>query len=405
LIAHNYYGSAAPSGENHVFEAERALLSSKGHEVEVFIRHSDQLRKRGIFGTVQGALVSPWNPWVAEAFRREVLRFRPEVVHVHNTFPILSPAIFSAIGHHAPSVLTLHNYRIFCPAAIPMRNGKVCTECLDRHSAWPSLKYGCYRGSRAATIPLAVSVELHRKIGTWTNNVDAFIALTEFQRQVMTDAGLPSEKVHVKPNFYAGRPVVVEWSKRENYVVFAGRLSPEKGIETLVQAWLKWGSDAPELRIVGDGPLREAARRMMLAYPETRIRLLGQLPAATTQMQIANANLLILPSEWYEGFPIAIMEAFAFGTPAAVSNIGSLASIVKHGVNGIIFPPGNAEALLREVRNVWMKARELEQLSKGARLAFEESYTQDSNYHRLIQIYERAETTHRARWVHSASST
>jgi hypothetical protein len=156
LLVHNFYGSSAPSGENQVFEAEKLLLQEMGHEVTDFSRHSDEIRSQGTWGVVRGALATPWNPWMTRAVKEAVSNFQPDVVHVHNTFPLISPGIFHAIGPRAARVLTLHNYRLFCPAAIPMRGGRVCTDCLDMRSAWPALRYGCYRDSRVATLPLAI---------------------------------------------------------------------------------------------------------------------------------------------------------------------------------------------------------------------------------------------------------
>jgi len=397
LLVHNYYGSSAPSGENQVCEAESNLLRQRNHEVHEFLRHSDAIRAKGIRGAVQGALSTPWNPFAAKKIRQVVETVRSEVVHVHNTFPLLSPSIFHSIGHRAARVLTLHNYRLFCPAAIPMRAGRVCTDCLDSHSVWPSLKHGCYRNSRLATLPLAANVALHRNLGTWTQQVDAFIALTEFQRERMIEAGLPASLVHVKPNFYPGDPVMLSWAERQEYMVFAGRLTAEKGVVALVKAWLLWGASAPELRIVGDGSLRAELEQLAAASPQTRIRFLGQLSGAAAQQEIARARLLVLPSECFEGFPMVIREAFAFGTPAAVSNIGPLPSIVHPGENGAVFEPANPQSLLNAVRSVWEKGGELERLAKGARRSYEMLYNEDANYRMLMAIYEQAMEVSRRR--------
>ena len=397
LLAHNYYGSTAPSGENQVFEAERALLWQRGHRVREFVRHSDEIRGQGAWGAVKGAFAVPWNPWSVIDIRRAVDAFQPDVVHVHNTFPLLSPAIFPAIGSRAARVLTLHNYRLFCPAAIPMRAGQVCTECLNRRSSWPALRYGCYRESRWATLPLAFSVGLRRMLGTWTRHVDAFIALTDFQRDRMIAAGLPAELVHVKPNFYPGNPIPAPWADRRPSVVFAGRLTAEKGVMALVRAWLLWGAAAPELRMVGDGELRGDLERLAATAPETPIRFLGQLTSEAAQAEIAHARLLVLPSEWFEGFPMVLREAFAFGTPAAVSAIGPLPSIVQSGSSGVVFAPANPESLFREVRAAWETPGLLERLGQGARQAFEARYTEDANYQRLITIYQQAITVSQER--------
>ena len=387
LLVHNYYGSSAPSGENRVFELEKALLEAHQHEVQTFTRHSDEIRALGLLGSAKGALATPWNPWMAHAIRREIRQFKPTLVHVHNTFPLISPAIFRAIGGCAARVLTLHNYRLYCPAAIPMREGKVCTECLQHRSPWPAIQHGCYRSSRVATMPLAINVGLHRALGTWKREVDAFIALSAFQAERMIESGLPGEKVHVKPNFYPGRPSIVPWGDREAYVVFAGRLSAEKGVLNLLRAWRTWGEDAPHLKIAGDGELRPELERMSVGL---RVQFLGQLNADEAQAAIAKAKLLILPSEWFEGFPMVLREAFAFGTPAAVSDIGPLPSIVRHDVSGVVFQPASPGSLLREVRAAWETPRLLERLGQGARSEFDAKYTENANYASLMAIYQKA---------------
>lgn len=394
LLVHNFYGSAAPSGENHVFEAERTMLEQRGHEVQAFTRHSDEIRFNGTWGVAKGACSTPWNPWMANSLRRFVENFQPDVVHVHNTFPLLSPAIFHAIGTRAACVLTLHNYRIFCPAGIPMRAGKVCTECLDCKSPLPSLKFGCYRRNHLATVPLAISVGLHRLLETWTRKVDGFINLSVFQQQRMVEAGLPRSKCHVKANFFPGQPNVTPWSKRKPYVVFVGRLSAEKGVHNLLRAWQSWGKEAPELRLVGDGELKQQLERMSVGLP---VRFLGQIPPSRAQSQIAQARLLVLPSEWFETFGLVVMEALALGTPAAVSNLGSLPSIVKDGESGVVFQPADPDSLLNTVRNVWKTPGLLEKYGKVAREIFEDKYTESVNYNKLMAIYEKAIVVNRKR--------
>lgn len=394
LLAHNLYSSEVPSGENQVLFAEHALLLRNGNQVERFSRSNDEIKNNGIKGKILGAVSTPWNPSMARAIRNKVENTQPDVVHVHNTFPLISPAIFHSIGKRAARVLTLHNYRLFCPAAVPMRNGKVCMECIDKKSPMPAMAHACYRNSRLATLPLVINVGLHRMIGTWRSHVDAFICLSDFQRELMIEAGLPRERVHVKPNFYPGMPSVTPWSERIPYVVFAGRLAPEKGVINLLRAWQAWGAAAPELRLVGDGELRPELERMATGLS---VRFLGQLPADRAQAEIANACLQILPSEWFEGFPMVVREAFAFGTPAAVSRIGPLPSIVTHGKSGIVFQPANPQSLLQEVRSAWETPGLLERLGQGARAEFESKYTEDANYATLKGIYRQAIEVSRGR--------
>jgi glycosyltransferase involved in cell wall biosynthesis len=389
LLVHNRYGSSAPSGENVVVDAERRMLERAGHEVALFGRDSDAVRARGVRGAIEAAVLVPWNPATGRAVRDAVEAFRPDVVHVHNTFPLISPSVFHAIGTRVPRVLTLHNYRLVCAAAIPMREGRVCTECIDRRSVRPALVHGCYRESRVATAPLAAGIALHRTLGTWDRQVEAFVALTAFQRDLMVAAGLPAARVHVKPNFFEGDPVPLPWAGRDEAVVYAGRLSTEKGVDALVEAWLRWGPAAPELRIVGDGSLRASLEAAAARRPEVRIRFLGRLSPVCTAAQIARARLLVLPSVWFETFGMVLCEAFAFGTPVAVSDLGALPSVMTPGVSGVTFEPGRPDALLATVRAAWSDGR-LERMSSGARAEFERRYTEQGNLEQLLAIYGRA---------------
>jgi len=397
LLVHNHYGSSAPSGENAAFELEQALLERAGHQVGTFTRHSDDLRRRGWLGTLRGAAATPWNPWAAGAIRRAVEEFRPDVVHAHNTFPLLSPSVFPAVGSRAARVLTLHNYRLFCPAALPFRDGRPCTECIERRSVLPALRHGCYRGSRVATAPLAAGVALARALGLWRRHVDAFVALTGFQRDLVVAAGLPAERVFVKPNCYPGRPAVLPWAGRRPCVVYVGRLSEEKGVRHLLDAWSAWGAEAPELRLVGDGPLRGELEARARAAGLARAVFLGHLPPAEAEAEIARARLLVLPSVWFEGFPMVLREAFAFGTPAAVSDLGALPGLVGHGEAGLVFRPGDAESLRQQVSAAWAEPAGLEARGAAARRAFEAHYAEPGNAAALQEIYRRAVASQKRR--------
>ncbi len=397
LLAHNFYGSAAPSGENRVFETERDLLRRHGHEVREFVRHSDELRSRGALGKVRGALATPWNPFEARRMRAAVDEFRPDVVHVHNTFPLLSPAIFRAIPAAVARVLTLHNCRLFCSGATLFRDDRFCTECLDRRSVLPALRHGCYRHSRLATAPVAASVWLHRSLGTWQHHVDRFIFLSDFQRDLMVSAGLPAGRGYVKPNFYPGSPAVLPWAERGAHVLFAGRLEPEKGVDTLVRSWLAWGEGAPELRVAGAGSQDVPLRALAATRPGVPITFLGRVTSAEAEQLVARARLVVFPSHAFEGFPMVIREAFAFGTPVAASDVEPLPSIVERGVSGVIFRPEDPAALLECVRTAWERPGALERLSSGARAAFDRLYSERAGYESLMAVYEEARTAARLR--------
>lgn len=394
LLAHSHYGSSAPSGENRVFELERNLLIEAGHDVRCIEKYGDNLRDKGLRGLVIGAAVTPWNPFTANEMRRAVAEFRPDIVHVHNSFPILSPAVLPAAQGTA-RVLTLHNYRLGCAAGIPMRDGGVCTKCLDRRSVLPALRYGCYRGSRLATLPLAAKISLHRRRGTWQSDVEAFIALTAFQAGVMVNMGFPSDRMHIKPNFYPNSPAFQPYDARPDRVVFVGRVSEEKGVVDLIEAWIGWEQQQiqspppafPELRVIGGGPLLEQLRNRAKQSPS--IRFLGQLSSSDTQREIAAARLLVLPSRWFEGFPMVLPEAFAFGTPVLVSEIGPLPALANES-GGETFKTGDPTSLKSALSRIWSRRDQLKIASLKAHTCFTSKYTASSNYSTLLDIYHKA---------------
>lgn len=392
LLAHNFYGSSAPSGENTVYEAEKKLLEEHGHEVSTCTRNSDDIRSQGLWGAVRGGMSTPWNSFSYYGLKKRLATEKSDVLHVHNFFPLLSPAIFHAArDRHTATVLTLHNYRLFCAAGIPMRDGKPCTDCLDQQSMLPALQHKCYRNSRLATLPIAAMISLHRFLGTWHNHVDAFIALTQFQKGLMIAAGLPENLVHVKPHFYANPPSPLPWKKRSRRIVYMGRLGEEKGLRVLLDAWRKWGRQCPELDIIGDGPLRQELQAIAeQSGLGDRVHFLGQLPFAEAQKRLAQARIMVVPSLWFEGFPMVIREAFALGVPVAASNLGSMPCIVNNDKNGVLIEPGNATAFYHAVKTIWDDQDSLDQMGRNARTEFEEKYTADANHDLLMGIYEKA---------------
>ncbi len=314
---------------------------------------------------------------------------------MHNTFPLISPAVFyAARGSATATVMTLHNYRLFCAAAIPLRDGSPCTACLDGKSVIPALRYCCYRGSRIATAFPAITIALHRAIRTWKSRVDAFIALTEFQRQQLAEAGLRKDLIYVKPPFYPDSPSFdsfVPWDKREEKAVFIGRLGPEKGVNFLIDAWMKWGGEAPFLEVIGEGQERKALERKAAARPGIgKIHFTGQLPFEEVQGRLSHARVLVLPSVCYEGFPMVIQEAFALGVPVAASRIGPLPDIIDDGKVGILFSPGSSEDLLDAAKGLWGDSHTLEGMGKAARDKFESEHSADANYGVLLRIYQNA---------------
>lgn len=247
LLVHNYYGSTAPSGENKVFEAEKGMLEKRGVVVDVFSRHSDEIRNgegvgfrcrcRKTWGLLKGALCTVANPFAAWALKKKIKEFKPEIVHFHNTFPLISPlALHAAHKSGCKVVMTLHNYRTVCAAGVPTRDGKVCSLCLDKQCVRDAIGYRCYRGSLLATLPLAMNIWLYRN--KWAKWVDRFIVLSEFQRRKMVECGWPEEKLAVKGNFteVCDNPILPA-KERKDEILYVGRLSREKGVFTLIEAF------------------------------------------------------------------------------------------------------------------------------------------------------------------------
>lgn len=391
LVVHNYYGASAPSGENKAVDNEIELLRRHHHDVIVAARYSDEIRKHGNRGDLTGALSFVWNPSSKRKLAETVEQVKPDIVHVHNVFPLHSPSIFYGIKN-VPVVYTLHNYRLGCAAGTATRNNRLCFDCFERHSVMPAIKYGCYRNSRAATMPMAVSIALHKMLHTWTSHVGAFVTLTEFQRNVMVNFGLPVDRLFVKPHFGVIPDSVIDWGKREEKVVFIGRLYEAKGIHLAINAWKKMGDNAPQLEIIGDGPLRKELEETVTAFHlHSKIKFTGQIPHNEAMVKLSAAKMLLLPSLCPEGFPMVVHEAYARGVPVAASNAGSLQSLVKENQTGILFSPGNVDEIASHITSVWNNNELLHLMQKNAINEFTEHYTGEKNHAILMDIYSKAQ--------------
>ena len=380
LVVHNYY--LRPSGEDTMFSAEARLLRSSGHEV---IEYVEDNRRIGDMSRGHVALDTIWSRKSYQNIRELLERERPQVAHFHNTFPLLSPSAYYACREMRVTVVqTLHNYRLICPVAYLFRDGHVCEECVGKLLPWPGVRYGCYHHSRTTTAVVAGMLSLHRMLGTWQDKVDAYIAVSDFGRRKFIEGGLPAEKIEVKSNFIDPDPG--EGLNRDRFALFVGRLSPEKGIGVLLRAWEDL--EAIPLKIAGVGPLDRLVERFAETHP--RVEYLGQQEREQILKLMKSARFLIVPSEWYEGFPMVIAEAFACGLPVISSSLGSLTELVTPGATGLLFSPSNSNELLQKALWAWEHPQELAQIGRNARRRYEERYTAEKNYEQLAGIYERA---------------
>ncbi|QOZ35406.1 glycosyltransferase [Bradyrhizobium sp. CCBAU 53421] len=378
LIAHNRYQGRG--GEDVVFEAEVDLLRDAGHSVETLTVSNEAINS--LAARIATTLSIADNAEGKRVVASAIDRFRPDIVHVHNFFPLLSPAVFDVCRQkRVPAVVTLHNYRALCTGGMLLRDGRICHKCLDRGHLW-GVAHRCYRGSLPGSLASAYMIAQHQRRGTWTRPGLRLIALTRFARTLFTQAGFDAGRIDVKPNFMADPGAPDPASPRAG-LLYVGRLSREKGVGVLLDAVA--GTDVP-LRIVGEGPERAALE----ARAPGNVRFLGALSRADVLREMASARALVVPSLWYEGFPMVVVEAFARGTPVIASEIGGLAEVVSAGETGALVPPGDAAALGHRVADLLGAPDRASAWGQAARAAYLARYAPDENLRLLEAIYARA---------------
>jgi glycosyltransferase involved in cell wall biosynthesis len=391
LVAHNFYKLAG--GEDQCVAAEVAMLRAHGHRVTQYSLSNDATNDMGRLALAGRTI---WSRPAFVEMRRLIRERRPQVVHFHNTLPLISPAAYYAARAEGVAVVqTLHNFRLVCVNALLFRDGKPCEDCLGKAVPWRGVAHNCYRESRAASAAVAAMIAAHRLLGTWRNAVDAYIALSEFSRRKFIEGGLPAHKIAVKPNFAYPEPSPGPGDG--GYAVYVGRLSAEKGIETLLNAWRSLGKVVP-LKIAGDGPLANAVQEA--AAQNAAIQWMRSISNADVYDLIGAAAFLVLPSQCYEGaLPRVVIEAFAKGTPVIVPRMGAMAEIVDDHQNGICFIPGNPEDLATKVRCLFSDPSALKRMRRGARETFDQNFTAEANHGVLMATYERAVGEHGRRGV------
>jgi len=436
IQVHNYYQQAG--GEDAVVKAEAELLRTHGHEVVTYYKNNRSLVGR--WQLVVGSFKTLWNWEIYCEFRKLLQKEKPDVVHCHNIFPLISPSIYWACAKKkVPVVQTLHNYRLLCLNAFLFRqsrhqddklqtpdsklktgpSGAVCELCVKKSFKWPGIRYGCYRGSKAGSLVVALMLFIHQRLGTWSKKVTAYIALTEFQKLKMIEGGLPVDKIRVKPNFIQQDDLATKERIEHDtgglfsdpsvssvvntpYCLFVGRLSPEKGCDVLIRAWAQFqekltahgskppASDhQPQLIIVGDGPERDALEELAKSLQLSAVSFMGKQPKAGVLKLMKEASFLVLPSVWYEGFPMTIVEAFSCEIAVIAPNDGGMKNIIVEQQNGLKFGLGNAGQLAGKIEWAFRHPSEMKDMGRAAHREFEEKYSAEANYNLLINIYEQ----------------
>ncbi|MBD1872376.1 glycosyltransferase [Nodosilinea sp. FACHB-131] len=381
LSIHNAY--QIRGGEDESCAAEERLLENYGHQVDRYTATNDDIPT---YNPLRLAAKTIWSQTAYKAVRQTLRANRYDVVHVQNFFPLISPSVYyAAQAEGVPVVQTLRNYRLICPNALFFRDGQVCEDCVGKAIPYPGIMHGCYRQSKPASAMVTAMISTHRVLKTWDRQVNLFVALTQFAKQKLVEGGLVADKIIVKPNFIDPDPGVGSGSG--GFALYVGRLSVEKGLDTLIDAWRQLAVPYP-LKIVGDGPLADMVKDATQTIPA--IEWLGRRPMSEVHTLMGEASFLIFPSKWYETFGRVAVEAFAKGTPVVAAKIGAIAELVEAGRTGLVFEPGNAQSLAQQVQYMLNDPDQQAIMRRIARQTYLDRYTATQNYSYIKSIYEKA---------------
>ena len=382
LIVHNDYQLAG--GESNVAESDARLLTAHGDAVFFYRRDNREIASYSALQKLRLAFATFFSLRTVREVRALIRKERIDVVHVHNTVPLISPSVYyAAWAENVPVVQTVHNYRLLCPNGMCYRDGRVCEECIT-HGLTRAVRYGCYRNSRAQSAILAGTIALHRLLGTY-RRVEAYICLTPFGREKLAKK-LPVTRLYIKPNTVQTEIAPLPYEAHGNAYVFLGRLDPEKGVWVLLKAFERLPDAA--LTIVGGGPEEAAMRAYITQHGMQNVTMAGQLSHAEALSCVASARALVMPTQWYEGLPLTVLEAFALGTPVIGSLLGNVGATLSEYGGGVAFDQTSPEALATCIRTLADErlARASEQGLAAARGAF----APERNYETLCEIYDAA---------------
>lgn len=380
LQLHNHQSSLG--GAMEVLAHEGEMLSGAGHEVEQYTLPAAE--EMGLSALRSGAK-AVWNLEAAREVSRRVATFRPDVMHVHTPFPLMSPSVFRA-AHAAgvPAVTTLHSYRYSCVVGTCVRDGSICEDCVGSRLKLPGIRHACYHDSRAASTALTLGLGVHRAVGTFHRAVTRYLTLTDFARRLLIRDGYPADRIVVKPNSVPDPGAEGRREGGDRVVFFAARLVDIKGVRTLLDAWAKRPTGL-RLVVAGDGELRPLVEQRAAADPS--IEYVGWLGEAEVTTRMRDAEVVVVPSQWYEGLPLVVLKSLAVGTPLLVSDLANLSEdVIADGV-GWSFGMGSAESLAEQLADIAAKPERSRGLRERARQTYVQKYTPEVDLARLERIY------------------
>ena len=373
LIVHNYY--QIPGGEDTVVENEQRMLEKHGHKTFLYSRNNSELNTLSKLQKICLPFSTVFNIKTYRQIKKIIKEKKIDIVHVHNTLNLISPSVYyAALRCKVPVVQTVHNFRLLCPSAVFYRDGHICEDCV---------KHKCYRNSRIQTLACAVNTKIHRMTGIY-GKIN-YICLTEFNKKKLLQLKqVKQNKVFVKPNFVNPANNSLDSGQRKDRFIYAGRLDKLKGIKILFQAWKLFGKNAPELIVCGNGDMKEWCKEYIIENNLTSIKLMGFVPNVEVKRLIANSKALILPTQWYEGFPVSIIEAFSAGTPVICSDFGNTGNLVTEGITGCKFQHDSPDKLVQAVK----KLKSDKNIYRTTSDEYKRRYTENQNYEMLIEIYK-----------------
>ncbi|MFI5731296.1 glycosyltransferase [Kribbella sp. NPDC051587] len=392
LLVHNRYRSTAPSGENRVVDQEREALAALGHDVRLFERQSDEIEEWPAWkkATLPARVI--WNPTTKRDLSVELREFQPDVVHVHNTFPVLSPSVLYACRDAGvPVVITLHNYKLLCASGDFYREGSVCHDCASGNPL-PAVRNSCYRGSKLATATTVLNTRSHRR--TWQNLVSAYLFISESQRTLLAGMDFDADRSFVRYNYVPYDGPVADPAAKDprRQVTYVGRLDAAKGAPLLMKGWDAYrataGDDALQLAIAGGGPMLDEVTAWAADRPSVQLR--GMLSKPEIFSLIGESRAVVLPSEWEETFGLVVVEAMAVGVPLLASAHGSFRELVTDGVDGALFDPGRPDELAKLLLDVDACPDKYADLGRNARTTYETTHDPQSNLQQLLDVYRFA---------------
>ncbi len=381
LIVHNYY--QIPGGEDTVVANEQRMLEKHGHETFLYSRNNSELNTLSKIQKMCLPFSTIFNIKTYREVKRIIKEKRIDIVHVHNTLNLISPSVYyAALRCKVPVVQTVHNFRLLCPSAVFYRDGHVCEDCV-KYGLWCAVKHKCYRNSRIQTLACVVNTKIHRITGIY-GKIN-YICLTEFNKEKLLQLKqVKQNRVFIKPNFVHSINKSLDGEEKKDRFIYVGRLDKLKGIKILFQAWKLLGNNAPELIVCGNGDMEEWCREYMTKNNLISVKLKGFVSNVEVKQFIADSKALILPTQWYEGFPVSIVEAFSVGTPVICSDFGNAGTLVTQGITGCKFQYDSPDKLVHAIK----KIKSYKNIYQTTHDEYKNKYTESKNYEMLISIYK-----------------